>query len=239
MDDKARRDKQKLHDAEVKAHEEGRKASKAKDKKEHLQHKMINMSGDDPAVADMEVRIRELEIKEALHREEKQKAKSKANKIKRKADAKEEADVERGPPQSICTQYEDEDEDEGGCCSGGLVISSGGLVISAVLFFLFVICAITQRNDKPWLAFYSFNAVLVVASVVIIFGCKDKDCRAAAAYPVVGCGGVAVVIWCIVLLVGSSGDLNGERRKEAAFEITGASLSILSALYHLAFCLRF
>ena len=116
--------------------------------------------------------------------------------------------------------------------------------IAAVIFILFVICVITKANDKPWLVFFSFNAVLVAVSFMsfMLKDCSKKPLILYITSTLVLCGSATAIIWRIILIMGSSRDLNddpvgnaGGSRKESAFEITGASLSMV---HHCKFCQR-
>jgi hypothetical protein len=126
-------------------------------------------------------------------------------------------------------------------CSCGAVMI---LMISTAFFALFVYSATTQHNDSDklqWLLFYALSAILV-ALFMISYMC----CFPAKAFYVLSLG---MIIWSIVIIVmtvpdfkkaekggskvGTGDNDNQTLRQELGYELGGASLSLLSSLYHI------
>lgn len=116
-------------------------------------------------------------------------------------------------------------------CSCGAVTV---LLISTAFFGLFVYSAIVQNNDTndrlQWLIFYSLSASLVGLFMVSYMGC----CFPSKAFYVLSTG---MSIWAIVILILSAlafkDTVKGAAlRQELGYEMGGASISLLSSLYH-------
>jgi hypothetical protein len=118
------------------------------------------------------------------------------------------------------------------------------LAIVSILFFgVFVYSATTQDNDADgwqWTIFYSLNAALVAAFVVYYVCCFPLKVLYLLA--------TAMGVWSIVYIViaalkfkdapkggpdaGTGDNDNMTEREEIGFEMGGAALGLLSALYH-------
>jgi hypothetical protein len=154
----------------------------------------------------------------------------------------EEAGGDNGSPMS---QSKDQNEQPKqrksfSCSCGAFMI----LIISTAFFVLFVYSATTQGNDSDklqWLLFYALSATLV-ALFMVSYMC----CFPAKVFYVLTLG---MIIWSIVIIVLTSLDFkkaekggakegtgdndNQTLRQELGYELGGASLSLLSSLYHI------
>jgi uncharacterized membrane protein len=128
-------------------------------------------------------------------------------------------------------------------CSCGAVMI---LLISTAFLAIFVYSATTQNNDSDklqWLIFYSLSTALV-ALFMISYLCCGIFFPARAFYGLA----VGMSIWAIVIIVltaldfakaekggaktGTGDNDNQTLRQELGYELGGASLSLLSSLYH-------
>jgi Transmembrane family 220, helix len=126
-------------------------------------------------------------------------------------------------------------------CSCGAVMI---LTISTAFLALFVYSATTQNNDSDklkWLLFYSLSAALAG-----LFMVSYMCCFPARAFYVLSVG---MAIWAIVIITwtaidfskaekggakeGTGDNDNQTLRQELGYELGGASLSLLSSLYHI------
>ncbi|KAG7348911.1 transmembrane family 220 helix protein [Nitzschia inconspicua] len=126
------------------------------------------------------------------------------------------------------------------CSCGAVAI----LLVSCAFLAVFVFSAIVQKNDlsdhMQWLLFYSLSAA-VVALFMISYMC----CFPTKAFYVLSVG---MSIWAIVIIIMTAlefsksekggpkegtGDNDSQTlRQELGYELGGASLSLISSLYH-------
>jgi hypothetical protein len=126
-------------------------------------------------------------------------------------------------------------------CSCGAVMI---LLISTAFLALFVYSATTQNNDSDklkWVIFYALSA-----SLAALFMVSYMCCFPAKVFYVLSVG---MIIWSIVIIVmtamdfkktekggakvGTGDNDNQTLRQELGYELGGASLSLLSSLYHM------
>ena len=125
------------------------------------------------------------------------------------------------------------------CCSLGCIFLN---LISLAFIGLFVYSAITQTNDVDglqWIIFYSINAAIPAFFVVRYTFCSCFPVKLIYLFSVIA------TIWSIVYIVisslnlkdgGSSGAGENENptlRQDIIFELAGASVCLISSLYHL------
>lgn len=125
------------------------------------------------------------------------------------------------------------------CSCGAAMV----LLISTAFLGLFVYSAIVQNNDGDglqWLIFYALNGALVAMFMLYYMCCFPQK----AIYGL----GFGMTVWAIVYIViaslnfrdapkggdkaGTGDNDNQTLREEIGYEIGGASLGALSALYH-------
>ena len=127
------------------------------------------------------------------------------------------------------------------CCSFGCIFLG---LISLVLCGLFVYSAVVQDNDADglqWIMYYSFNALVPVVFLIYYY---------TSCFPVMAIHLLSALtaIWSIVYIViaslkvqdtpsGGATDGTGDNdnqtlQEEYIFELAGASIGLLSSLYH-------